>query len=302
MMDVFLKKHFWVIYLVAVAACALLLGHAASSGVKTALMPSVSTAPEKTTSTPAPAVEVISQVDVDSILNTNIFCSTCAPVVQENQPPPDPTPVHSSLPLQVVSTLVHEDVMISRASLKDGSDKENPYRWVGRGDSLGPDVRVAQIVSRKVYIYIVSQKKVEFIDETALPKNIKPTPKLAADNGLERDIDQGVRCDAKGCEIKRDLMNKLLANTTSLANGARSAPALNGEGKPTGIKIFAIRPSSFFGKIGLENGDTLKTINGLDVSSPDKILEVYTKLKSASHLTVSLERRGESKTLDYQIR
>jgi general secretion pathway protein C len=38
------------------------------------------------------------------------------------------------------------------------------------------------------------------------------------------------------------------------------------------------------------------------MSTPDKALEAYTKLKSASHLTVMVERRGENITLDYQIR
>ena len=50
------------------------------------------------------------------------------------------------------------------------------------------------------------------------------------------------------------------------------------------------------------NADLVKAINGLDMATPDKALEAYTKLKSASHLTVQLERRGENITLDYQIR
>ena len=52
----------------------------------------------------------------------------------------------------------------------------------------------------------------------------------------------------------------------------------------------------------MQNGDTIKAINGLDMSSPDKALEIYTKLRYASHLSVSVERRGENTTLDYSIR
>ena len=57
-----------------------------------------------------------------------------------------------------------------------------------------------------------------------------------------------------------------------------------------------------FAKIGMQNADLIKAINGLDMSTPDKALEAYTKLKTASHLTVMLERRNENITLDYQIR
>ena len=45
--------------------------------------------------------------------------------------------------------------------------------------------------------------------------------------------------------------------------------------------MYAIRPNSLFGKIGLQNGDTIKSINGIDMSSPDKALEVYTKVRVA---------------------
>ena len=57
-----------------------------------------------------------------------------------------------------------------------------------------------------------------------------------------------------------------------------------------------------FGLIGLQNGDVISAINGLEMTSPDKALEVYTKLKSASHLSVGLERNGQKITKDYSIR
>jgi general secretion pathway protein C len=40
----------------------------------------------------------------------------------------------------------------------------------------------------------------------------------------------------------------------------------------------------------------------MDMSSPDKALEVYTKLRNASRLAVAVERRGDNITLDYTIR
>jgi general secretion pathway protein C len=38
------------------------------------------------------------------------------------------------------------------------------------------------------------------------------------------------------------------------------------------------------------------------MTSPDKALEVYTKLKSASHLSVGLERNGQKINKEYNIR
>ena len=69
-----------------------------------------------------------------------------------------------------------------------------------------------------------------------------------------------------------------------------------------GVKLYGIRRGSLLSRLGLQNGDLLRTINGFDMSSPDKALEAYTKLRTASNLTVAIERRGQSMTLDYEIR
>jgi membrane-associated protease RseP (regulator of RpoE activity) len=115
------------------------------------------------------------------------------------------------------------------------------------------------------------------------------------------DLDHEIHCDGNRCEIARALLDRLLANTTVLATSARFVPSIK-DGKPNGFKLYAIRPSSIFGKIGLQNGDTITAVNGLDMTTPDHALEAYTKLRNAKHLTISVERRGENLTFDYEIR
>jgi len=72
-------------------------------------------------------------------------------------------------------------------------------------------------------------------------------------------------------------------------------------GHVVGVKVYGIRKSSLFGKLGLQNGDLLRTINGFDMGSPDSALEAYTKLRSASNLSVALVRRGNPVTMEYNI-
>ena len=73
-------------------------------------------------------------------------------------------------------------------------------------------------------------------------------------------------------------------------------------GKANGFKLYAIRPSSVYSKLGLSNGDTIHAINGFELTSMDKALEVYTKVKEVNNLTVSVTRRGKPTTLNYSIR
>ena len=64
-------------------------------------------------------------------------------------------------------------------------------------------------------------------------------------------------------------------------------------GQPDGMKLYAIRPSSVFARLNFNNGDTVHAINGHDLASADKVLEVYTKLKGANELTFDITRRGK---------
>jgi general secretion pathway protein C len=52
----------------------------------------------------------------------------------------------------------------------------------------------------------------------------------------------------------------------------------------------------------MQNGDTVQSINGYDMTSPDAALEAYTKLRKADHLTVGVERRGQKMTLDWSVK
>jgi hypothetical protein len=73
------------------------------------------------------------------------------------------------------------------------------------------------------------------------------------------------------------------------------------QGSVVGIRIFGVHPDTWLGRLGFENGDRLETINGLSVSTPEKALEAYGRLRSANHFTVVVSRRGSAMTLDYFI-
>ena len=57
-----------------------------------------------------------------------------------------------------------------------------------------------------------------------------------------------------------------------------------------------------FAKLGLSNGDTIQKVNGFELTSADKALEVYSSLRDAKSLMVSIERRGKPVTLTYTIK
>jgi hypothetical protein len=116
----------------------------------------------------------------------------------------------------------------------------------------------------------------------------------------DEELERGIHCAGTRCTITRALVDKLLANTTTLAMSARFVPSIK-DGKPNGFKLYAIRPASVYSRLGLENGDTVRTLNGFDMSSPDRALEAYSKLRTATELTVAVERRGTPITFEWTI-
>jgi general secretion pathway protein C len=111
-----------------------------------------------------------------------------------------------------------------------------------------------------------------------------------------------IKCDATHhCVVARAFVDKLLADTNELATTVRIVPSLV-DGKPDGFKLYAMKPGSVWAKLGFANGDTVQTINGMDMSSPEKALEIYTRLRTASDFAVRIVRHGEPLTLTYEIR
>jgi general secretion pathway protein C len=73
-------------------------------------------------------------------------------------------------------------------------------------------------------------------------------------------------------------------------------------GSAEGWKVFAIRPNSIFGKVGLKNGDIVQSVNGRDISSMEVALEVFQDLRDVRNLDLQIVRRNVQRTLNYEIR
>ncbi len=103
-------------------------------------------------------------------------------------------------------------------------------------------------------------------------------------------------------EIDREYLDsEVLGNLSKVATQARIVPSFK-NGKPNGFKLFSIKPKSLYSQIGLQNGDVIQKINGYEMNSPDKALEIYQKLKDAGSVSVELTRRGQNVSHSYAIR
>ncbi len=134
------------------------------------------------------------------------------------------------------------------------------------------------------------------------PAVSSPPPVSGGAPALDPAIQKGiVRVSANEFNVDRGVVDKILENQADLMRQARIVPEQE-NGKMVGIRLFGVRPDTLLGVIGMENGDRLQTINGFDMTSPEKALEAYARLRTADKLTVQVNRRGQNMNLDYNIK
>ncbi len=114
-------------------------------------------------------------------------------------------------------------------------------------------------------------------------------------------LDTVVRIDDTHAEVPRETVQRIIDDPTLVASAARVVPNVH-DGEADGYKLYAIRPGSLYAKANLQNGDTIRAINGYALTTPDRVREVIARLGSATTVTIDLVRRGQPLILTITIK
>jgi general secretion pathway protein C len=129
-----------------------------------------------------------------------------------------------------------------------------------------------------------------------------PPPAGGAPAPVPPDMLKGIqKIDETNFNIDRNVVDKIIENQAELMKTARIVPEQE-NGKVTGIRLLNIRPDTLLGVLGLQAGDMLKSINGFDMTSPEKALEAYAKLRTAPQIEVGVVRGGKPINIDFNIK
>lgn len=100
--------------------------------------------------------------------------------------------------------------------------------------------------------------------------------------------------------VTREVVDATLESQAELMRSARIVPEQIGD-HVVGIRLFGVRPDSLTGRLGLQNGDSLRTIDGFDLTTPDHALEAYASLRTARDYHLGIVRMGQHRTLVYRV-
>jgi general secretion pathway protein C len=214
-----------------------------------------------------------------------------APVVQQG-PVWNPIPVRTSLRGSLIGTAVADPAQYSLCEIMNPDLGEPQIFTVG---SMYLGARIYQIDKERVLF--VNNGVNEYMDNGSAGPNlgvVPVAPPPAATDGSVKQLSEHQFVVAKS-EI-----NNALTNLSDLATKARIVPSFK-NGVANGFKLFSIVPDSLYSKIGIQNGDVIHRINGYEMNSPDKALEIYQKLRDANRIEIEFERRGETVHNSYSI-
>ncbi len=212
-----------------------------------------------------------------------------------SSPQDDAPPVPSQLPLALQGTLVHANPARSVATIASkGTNQSKPYMVDEEIDNMA---RVTKIERRKVIFRNLNNQRLEFID---IPQNSAFTFGLKDPRvGNEEVIKKG----EFDFTMRRADIAKYTADLGSILQQARMVPNIvpGSGGRVNGFKFVAIQPDSIYSKLGFKPMDIIKSVNGEDVSSPTKAMEMYNSLKNDNRIKITVERNGRDETFNYDI-
>lgn len=302
------KRYFWVLGAVVVMVCSLFAAKATGHILEAKFLGDPVNGPKVVAMARPDVAPTKSHHDKDGsqMQTRNMFCSDCTPPVATAPTSTDPSSiVNTSLPLILIATMVAPEDKDSYATvINTENQKQGAF---GIGDTLpGASGKLKEIHFKYVDFENGGHtERLVLVGVTPPPTPVastEPTPSTGDGDDLQASIDNGIKkIDDSNYEIDKKLVDQVLANPMAVAKGARVVPAVK-NGKPDGFKLYAIRPSSVYAKLGLTNGDTIQSINGFELTTADKALEVYTKLREATSLEMEVTRRGKPVTLKYTIR
>ena len=191
---------------------------------------------------------------------------------------------HTDLKLSLWGTVTADDKQTAYAVIEEQKAKKQSLYKVG--DKI-QNAAVKMIFREKVVLSVNGRDEILEIEK--LSENKKTDKSVLKSNVLHRP-------DKKFNRLQTE---KAFKKDNNLMKQANIKPYFE-KGKINGIILTRIKPDSLFHKMGLENGDIIKGVDGEHIESVDDIQEFYKSLKASPDVQLQIKRKGEHKNIIWE--
>jgi len=216
----------------------------------------------------------------------------------------DTEPEITNLRLKLWGVALYDDESDSYCIIEEEKKREQGVYKVGAEVPGGALVKAVEW--DKVILRRNGKDEILEIEDTTGPS--KPTRFTSSRRSSSSGRSSATK-EVKGVEVvsdteyivDREEVDNALENMSQLFTQIRAVPHFEGV-EATGFRLFAIRRGSIFDKIGLKNGDIIRSVNGQAMNDPTRALALLEELRDASDLAVSVTRNRKDKNLSYTVR
>ncbi len=293
------QRYFREIALALTLVLGLSLGLLAASGLGVLWRPPV-TAPRPQVQAPPAAARKPALADFEIILQRNIFDSSA---------PGSQTLAGASSALQPVAAAPRANLTLlgtvaagvrSLALIK--ADQETAVYALE--EELPGGGKLVEVSRNQVRIAYPGGAEVLLVVEEQAQAGAapgRPTPGAAPPAERTGAIGEGVRSLGENrWLLPREEVEKARASMNELLRQARMEPNIV-DGRTEGFVVRMIQPRSLLANLGIQRGDVVMQVNGVDLDSPEKALQIFQQLREAKNITLSLTRGGNRLNFQYEV-
>jgi len=300
-----IKRYFWLAHMLLVTLAAVLVADIATSYVGNKLALPVASRPTQTRVMPSrqtqTAVDTYESIATRNIFNANPPREGEKP--QQNTPPPEVPIKATELQLKLAGAAA--GAPDQRYAIIEDLSNRGTQTVYQIGDSiqgaLVVDINPNCVVLDKgggQYESLCFERETNGAQSLArLPQQSRPEPTADRDTG-DGSI---VRVDGATWRVNRELILDQFSNLGALSDQARVVPYLV-QGQTQGFRLTRLKSGSLLQQIGVQNGDVLQKVNGLNITSPNEALQAFQQLQNESTIRLEILRRNRATTLTYEIR
>lgn len=335
-MDWLFRRHFWVMHVLCLALCAFIVAKAISAIVGFEFQKLFVVPPK--IDIPMQQIEPTARRNFSDSTERNIFQAKREAItnIDINNLSKSPTragrwqdAVKSDSGFRLIGTAVFSDPKCSLATIVESaaSDTAAPSYSINACptgtdelgaaaigemtnfmkpitipcNKIGPGATVIRIEKSRVYFFSEKTGQYEYLElEGSGPLAIKSARTTYTPPSSTKSGSNIKQVGVNSFQIARDEFDRSMSNLSQIATQARVVPVIE-DGKTLGFKIFQIQPGSIFSGLGLKDGDLIRSINDYALDSPDKALELYSKLKTTSSFNIDIDRNVLPTSLDYSV-
>ena len=229
----------------------------------------------------------------EDIRSSGLFSLPSAPLVFSHVGGASGLPVRASLGVAMKIRLIGVVVNDQRGVFAIVEELSSKKQWLYRLLDHIPDVgEVSEI--RRDGIVIRQGDQEELLDLAVTDRPITP----AAGTGFPSSQASGIPLRKV---IDRREVEQAMSDLPKLLTQARVVPYM-ANGSINGFRIDYISPASFYEKIGIQYGDVLQRVNGVDIRDPSTMLNLFQQLKNERVVKLDMVRNNQRTTLTYELR